>query len=128
MVSKGVKGKWKTMEKYKITISDPWELGGQSFLAKQLGIVKPPNEPNWGTGYLLLEVIQPFLFKNEIINFIIVTTRYEGVPIESIHEKECSIGISRLLPQYSLSVGSRFSKEMVEYFAIGSITKINSFN
>lgn len=115
------------MEKYKIIISEPWGWehpdGGISFFAKGLGVVKGPDEPNWKSEYLLLEVIEPFVINNEKIKYIIVSPRYKGDTLNTIQEKECTVGIARFLPGFEISVGSQFSKEMIDYFAIGSIIK-----
>ena len=111
--------------KYEIQIIEPWNfeipVGGNVFLVQGIGLVSGPDSPNWQGEYFLVELDSPFEFEKELVQYLILSPRYVGETIEDVQNKKCTIGIARVKPEYNISIGQKFSKNEIEYCAIGSI-------
>ena len=108
-----------------VQISEPWdfEVPGRGTMIEGLtgGICLGPAERNWQGKYLLVSAFQEFSWKGETVRQLLLSPRYTGDRIEDIRTgKKMIMGIARVKPGTFLKTSTPFSKEDVDYFAIGS--------
>ena len=71
------------------------------------------------TRYLLLKLVQPTLYRNDQLEYLLVAPRYTGTSIEELRTHRCVVGIARVLPHVAVDLLKGLKKEEVDYFAIG---------
>ena len=108
-----------------IFISDPWHLevteGSNPLLATAIGVLPGPDHPNWQGRLLLLDVLEPFRCRDELVTQVLCSPRYKGDPMFLARYLSCTVGISRVRPGYSYTAHSSVVESEIDYFAIGEI-------
>lgn len=116
------------MTQHEIQISEPWDFthpnGSNIFKAIAIGVIPGPEEPNYSDKFFLLNVVEPFIFDNELVKQVICSSRYEGDTMDMVTSKECIVGIARVKPTSELNLNSVVKTNEVTYCAIGSIKHI----
>jgi len=76
------------------------------------------------TRYLLLKLVQPTLYQNDQLEYLLVAPRYTGTSLEELRTHRCVVGIARVLPHVAVDLLKGLKKEEVDYFAIGDCEPI----
>ena len=92
------------------------------------GIVPGPNELNWGSDYLLFDVLKPFGFSNQTVSQLIAAPRYEGISLDKLKLAGGIVGAGRVKQGHVLKPGTRFGSHQVEYIIIGQLKPFCSTN
>lgn len=112
------------MSAYIIQVSEPWNFqlsdGANVFRAQSVGSVQFPGRKK-NPDDLLLNVDAPFEVDCELVKQIVCSPRYAGDTLATMRGVYCTVGISRVKPEVTLSAGSVIKADQVVYFAIGSI-------
>ena len=72
-----------------------------------------------GTHYLLLKLQQPASYRNDLIEFVLVSPRYTGTSLENLRTQGGVVAIIRVLPNVNVDIGKEFKTQEVDYFAAG---------
>jgi hypothetical protein len=72
-----------------------------------------------GTQYLLLKLQQPASYRNDLIEYVLVSPRHTGTSLENLRAQGGVVAITRVLPNVSVDIGKEFKTEEVDYFAVG---------
>ena len=77
-----------------------------------------------GTHYLLLKLQQPASYRNELIEFVLVSPRYTGTSLENLRTQGGVVAITRVLPNVSADIGKEFKTQEVDYFAVETASRL----
>ena len=78
------------------------------------------------TRYLLLKLQSPTLYQTDSIEYLLVTPRYAGISLEDLRARGGTVGIARVLPHVVVDPSKGFTKDEIEYFAIGDCTLVEA--
>ena len=117
----------KIESRHKIVVSEPWDFelpnGANIILATGISVIPGPDEKNHSKEYFLLNVDKPFEMNGEIVKQILCAPRHQNSNMEDLITENCTVGVERVKPEYTLSANSKYNINEVVYFAIGTIYK-----
>ncbi len=106
---------------HKIAIHEPREYQGPNAIrATGRGVVTSAD----GSAWFLLDVDKPFALSGGVVRQVVVAPRYEGDLLNDAMLRQCTVGVSRVLPGQVLKPGQVFPAEAADYFAIGEIRRL----
>ena len=74
-----------------------------------------------GVRYLMLHLHTPIRYKNDRIEYVVVSPRYTGDTVKKLKIKGCTVGIGRVLPGQEDHVKAYgITTATVEYWSIGN--------
>lgn len=73
------------------------------------------------SNYLMLRLLEPIKYGNDLINYLVVSPRYVGDTLGKLRNAGCTVGVGRVLPGKETSVQTEGVTNLsVEYWSIGS--------
>ena len=70
-------------------------------------------------GSLLLKMLEPIAYNNEVISYLAVTPRYVGDTLVMLRDTGCIVNIFRALPERLDQLREGSFKDSTEYLAVG---------
>jgi hypothetical protein len=106
----------------KIQISEPWDFdignGKNYFYGTLLNKIRGLD----GNDYYIVKILKVFTWNKTTVDYILVSTRYQGEGMSDlIKKRKLIVGID-MLKDKSILTSSSFQPNQIEYFAIGSIS------
>ena len=99
------------MTRYELGVGEPWDFegpdGANRILVDFGGFISGPNLPGWGY-FMLLKVVTPFQYNNDLVELMIASPRYVGDTVDEIVKQGGIIGIASVRPGVSLVSGNSF--------------------
>ncbi len=111
------------MTRYELLVGEPWNFEGPDgpnrLLVDSDGFM--PSQ-NGAEEYLLLKVVTPFRYNDQLVEFMIASPRHSGSIVYEIAKQGGHVSVARIRPTVAIVRDRPFPPADVEYFLAGRLT------